>query len=389
MTARLATLPRSELIARLRELVRRGNAVEAELLAHLAEVDARRLYLEEGCTSMFAYCQQVLRFAEGVAYKRIQAARAARRHPEVLAALRRGELHLTGLSLLAPRLDAGNAADLIRASRHRSADEIRRLLADRQPRPDVPASVRRVPAPARPTRPAAVAPAPPTSASQTSGQRPAPAPAGQAPPRTLSAPLGCERYHVQFTADHALHEQLQELRALMRHQIPDGDLGAILARAVGLLLKHVRKQKFAETVAPQPAKPETSGAARPSRHIPAAIRRAVWKRDGGRCSYVSANGRRCGAREFLEFDHAEAWASHRSHSIEGITLRGRGHNQQRARRDFGERHMARYGGRGGRRSGPSAAEPSATPPTTQLDSNQLVEAAGVPSDRLRGEGQGP
>ena len=58
MTARLATLPRSELIARLRELVRRGNAVEAELLAHLAEVDARRLYLEEGCTSMFAYCQR-------------------------------------------------------------------------------------------------------------------------------------------------------------------------------------------------------------------------------------------------------------------------------------------------------------------------------------------
>jgi hypothetical protein len=57
--------------------VQRGNAVEAELLLHLAEVDARQLYLEEGCSSMFTYCQQVLHFAEGVAYKRIQAARAA------------------------------------------------------------------------------------------------------------------------------------------------------------------------------------------------------------------------------------------------------------------------------------------------------------------------
>ncbi len=285
---------------------------------------------------------------------------------------------------MAPRLDAGNAADLVRASRYRSADEIRRLLADRQPRPDVPASVRRVPAPARPARPAAVAPAPPTSASQT--DVPAPAPAGQAPPRARSAPLGCERYHVQFTADRALHAQLQELRALMRHQVPDGDLGAILARAVGLLLKHVRKQKCGETAAPQAAKPETSGAARPSRHIPAAIRRAVWKRDGGRCSYVSANGRRCGAREFLEFDHAEAWARHRSHSAEGITLRCRGHNQQRARRDFGERHMARYGSRGGEPPAPSAADPSVPPRTRQLDSNQVVETAGVPSDGLGGEG---
>ena len=175
----------------------------------------------------------------------------------------------------------------------------------------------------------------------------------------------------------------------MRHQVPDGDLGALLARAVGLLLKHVRKQKFAETSAPQPAKPEASGAARPSRHIPAAIRRAVWKRDGGRCSYVSATGRLCGARAFLEFDHAEAWARHRTHSAEGITLRCRGHNQQRARRDFGERHMARYGGRGGKPPAPSAAAPSVPPPTSQRDSNQVVGAEEAPSERCRGEGQGP
>ncbi len=83
MTASLARLPPSELLAQLHALVRRGNAVEAELLAHLGEVDARKLYLDEGCSSMFVYCQRVLRFAEGVAYKRIQAARAARRHPEI------------------------------------------------------------------------------------------------------------------------------------------------------------------------------------------------------------------------------------------------------------------------------------------------------------------
>src|SRR5882672_12866588 len=61
-------------------LVRRGHAIEAELLASLGEVDARRLYLDEGFPSMFAYCQGALHFAESVAYKRIQAARAARKH---------------------------------------------------------------------------------------------------------------------------------------------------------------------------------------------------------------------------------------------------------------------------------------------------------------------
>ena len=325
MHASLATLPRGELLARLHELVRRGNAVEAELLAHLAEVDGRRLYLEEGCTSMFAYCQRVLRFAEGVAYKRIQAARAARRHPEIFAAVRRGELHVTGVSLLAPRLGDENAAELIQAARHRSADEIRRLLAHRAPRPDVRSSVRRVPVPISPA-----AAAPPLAASarkKPAPPRPAPVPRPPSHPRT--EPLGQERYHVQFTADREVHEQLQELRALMRHQVPDGDVGKILSRAVGLLLKHVRRRKFAETSAP---KAPASRSDRTTRHIPAGIRRAVWKRDGGRCTYVSAGGRRCGAREFLEFDHAEAWAHSRRHQLEAITLRCRAHNAQRARR---------------------------------------------------------
>src|SRR6266850_5451233 len=118
MSKMLVGLPNAQLLARVRELVRRGNAVEAELLAHLAEVDARRLYLEEGCSSMFTYCQRVLHFAEGVAYKRIQAARATRRHPELLGALRAGDLHLSAVGLLAPKLTAGNRAELIRAARH-------------------------------------------------------------------------------------------------------------------------------------------------------------------------------------------------------------------------------------------------------------------------------
>jgi hypothetical protein len=157
--------------------------------------------------------------------------------------------------------------------------------------------------------------------------------------RASTEPLGGERFAVRFTADRELHAQIQELRALMRHQVPDGDIAEILRRAVAVLLKQVRRQKFGECSAPRAAKPAGENA---SRNIPAAIRRAVSKRDGERCSYVAPSGRRCGAQEFLEFHHCFPWARNRAHAVEGIALRCRAHNQHAAERDFGVQQMAPF-----------------------------------------------
>src|SRR4030095_9930220 len=185
----LAVLSNAQLLEGLRQLVGRVNAVEAQLIAHLGEVDARRLYLEEGCTSMFGYCQRVLHFAEGVAYKRIQAARAARQFPEILEAVRRGELPLTALGLLAPKRTRDNRTELIEAARHRSADEIRQLLADREPKPAAPTFVHRIPEFPQVTQP-------PPALLQTPAT---PAPPPPPPPaRARTEPLGAERYKVQF-----------------------------------------------------------------------------------------------------------------------------------------------------------------------------------------------
>src|SRR5262249_38790030 len=100
---------------------------------------------------------------------------------------------------------------------------IRRMLADREPKPPVPSVVRRI---AEPTSTVAL----PAFATAKSLDLPPPAAAPIQRPRT--EPLGAERYRVQFTADRETHAQLEELRALMRHQVPDGDVGKILARAV-------------------------------------------------------------------------------------------------------------------------------------------------------------
>ncbi len=69
-----------------------------ELLTLLAELDARRLYLGEGCSSLFTYCTQVLRLSEHAAYHRIEAARAARRFPGILALLACSKTRVTGPS---------------------------------------------------------------------------------------------------------------------------------------------------------------------------------------------------------------------------------------------------------------------------------------------------
>ncbi len=93
-----------ELLRDLKQLIVRDRKLEAELLAHLAEVDARKLYLNEGFSSMFVYCTEVLHFSEPVAYHRIAAARAARCYPALLGRLGSGEIHLSGITSLAPHL---------------------------------------------------------------------------------------------------------------------------------------------------------------------------------------------------------------------------------------------------------------------------------------------
>jgi hypothetical protein len=120
-----------QLLDELRSLVGRERIGEAELLACVGEVDARRLYLREGCSSMFRYCIEVLHFSEAAAFKRITAARAGRKFPEVLAALREGALHLTAVGVLAPHFTAENLEELIALGRHQTKGEIQRRLADR------------------------------------------------------------------------------------------------------------------------------------------------------------------------------------------------------------------------------------------------------------------
>jgi len=342
----LSHLSDQTLLHDLTTLLAHDRTTTTALLAHLAEVDARKLYLPAAYPSMFAYCVQELRLSEDSTWKRIQAARAARRFPIIFEALAEGRLHLSGVCLLAPHLTAGNAEELLSTATHRTKFEIERLLAERFPRPDVPSRMEALspqPAPGQvETR---------TDSGMvsrvTSGPVETPAevaPAAVAPsvpglmetsvPRPKVAPLSPQRFALQLTMSQQLHDKLRYAQELLSHQVPAGELAAVLERALDALIPQLEKQKFAATGCPRSGRPTTG-----VRHVPAEVKRAVWERDGGRCTFVSESGRRCPARTHLEFDHMDEVARGGRASVGRIRLRCRAHNQYVAERTFGAEFM--------------------------------------------------
>src|SRR2546426_10189856 len=133
----LSHLTDPELLRGLASLVAQDRATTATLLAHIAEFDARRLYLPAAYPSTFAYCVHELRLSEEAAFKRIHAARTARRFPAIFAALAEGRLHLSAVVLLTPYLTEATADELLAAATHKSKAQIEVLLAERFPRPDM------------------------------------------------------------------------------------------------------------------------------------------------------------------------------------------------------------------------------------------------------------
>jgi hypothetical protein len=154
-------------------------------------------------------------------------------------------------------------------------------------------------------------------------------------------PLAPARYQVRFTASAGLREKLERLQALMRSSVPDGDLARIIDIAITEKLQRAEAKRFAKTSAPRKGLAETDTTPS-SRHIPAAVRRTVHERDGGRCAYRDRLGRRCARRYDLEFHHKHPFARGGDHSASNLTLMCRAHNTLLAEQDYGEDVMARF-----------------------------------------------
>ena len=344
----LSRLSDDELLDRLSNVLKQSRRVESVLVAHVAEVDARRLYAREASSSMFQYCVDVLHLSEAEAYLRIAAARASRRHPTLLTMLDDGCLHLSGIAVLAPHLTDVNCEELLARATHKTKRELLVLVAEIAPKPDVSPSIRKLPKPRHK----------PVSEQRTSGTEstlsgksnlapePAQAPEGTAKPPVVE-PLAPARYRVQFTASAELHDKLQRLGAFM----PGADLASIIETSVTEKLERLEAKRLGKVKNPR-KRLEDADTSPGVRGIPTPVRRFVWERDQGQCTFESGDGRRCPERLGLQFHHDDPYGLGGDRSADNVRLLCRPHNLYMAEMDYGKDKMERY-----RRSADRVGEP--------------------------------
>lgn len=296
------------------------------------EVEQRRLYLALGYSSMFVYCTRSLLLSEQAAYNRITAARAIRRFPAILPLLIDGALTLSSVGLLAPHLTEESAESLLEGARGKTTRDVERMIASIHAQPDIASSLRALPVPQAPTPDVDLS----SDAPRKNPQKvPAIGPVQQAPPsgtRPVLAPISSRTYLLRVTISETAQSRLRRLQALLRHSVPTGDPAAIIERALTVLLDQTERQQIAAARTPRPG---AASAAATGRTIPAAVRRAVWQRDNGHCSFVGVNGK-CGEAGFLEFHHVVPVAAGGLATVENLQLRCRAHNQYEAVMYFGE-----------------------------------------------------
>ena len=285
----IAHLSNQALLEETERLASKVRRATARLIAALAEVDARRLWADEGCSSLYDYCTRVLRFSEQEAYLRIEGARVALRFPDVLPMLDDGDLTLTNVGLLKPHLTPENHAALLEAARGKSKREVTRQVA---------------------------------ALRDAEGACPEPV--------ATIIPISASRFRLTVDIEDETFDKLQRAIDLLRHAVPNGDVAQVLERALTSLLRDLDRIKWAATLKPHEPREISS----PSRYIPACVRGAVWRRDGGRCAFVGARGRCC-ATAFLEFHHLTPFALGGASAVDNIELRCRAHNQREAELFFG------------------------------------------------------
>jgi hypothetical protein len=315
----------------LASLVAQDRTTTAAMLAHLAEVDARKLYLPAAYPSMYEYCVHELGPSEDAACNRIQAARVARQFPAILEAVADGRLHLSAVRLLGPCLTPENAGDLLAAGAHRTKPEIEELLARRFPRSEAMGLVAALPGSPQPVDVLSAPGRIEATPSERAGAAAAQLAPGQAGTHARLAPVAPERFQLEITIGRSTHDKLRYAQDLLGHELPLGELAQVLDRALDALIAKLEKRKFAAITHP----PRGGRASANPRHVPAHVKRAVWARDGGQCTFVSESGRRCAARTRLEFDHVVEVARGGEATVAGIRLRCRAHNQYAAECAFG------------------------------------------------------
>jgi hypothetical protein len=218
----LRPLPDEVLFMRLHSLVAKEREALPHLLACLAEIERRKLCPTTSYPSLYLYLTRKLAYSEAAAMRRVKAAEAASRYPEIYSLLSEGLLSLSTVALLQPHLTDANRQDLLQRAQLKSRRDVEWMIAELAPKPDMPDRTRRLPsAVAPPSQPAAV----PT----VFVSPPEPWPRVQ--------PIAPRRVQFSFTGSDELLKRVDRARDLLKHKYPNGRLEDLLSDAMEALLE--------------------------------------------------------------------------------------------------------------------------------------------------------
>src|ERR1700674_3869341 len=345
-----------DLDRRLADLVRSERHLAVQFVVELAGFAKRELYRELGYTSLFYYCVRQLGLSKSSAFRRSEVARLIARFPAIADRLAEGRLSIRALVELREVLTEENHAGVLTQAEGKSQEEAQLLAVEDKPKPVPRDVVRALPMPQRPSVPSGS-----SALLGSPAQSAPPAPLGDLVPAETKMPsLPSEvvkpltpelrRLNVTVTADFIA--ELEQVRVALSHQCPDGNFEQVVREAFKLVLERDRKRKAltdrprALTDRPRPVTdrplPQSEAAGENDRYVPAAIKRAVWKRDKGRCTWPMGDGKVCGSRHRLEFDHDLEVALGGKPTIGNIRLLCRSHNLMKAEQRFGRTFMAKF-----------------------------------------------
>ena len=323
----------------------------ADFLVALSEFDRQRLWVQLGHASLFDFLHREFGLSRGSAHYRKVAAQLIQRFPEVVAPLREGKLCITVVLELARVITPENSVDVLPRFFHRSKQEAKAVAVEIRPAEVVPRKEMVTAFPlVSSTQPGRVQPVELAAHLVQGASSPIPAVRPAAPMH--SEPLTPDLRRLHMTVSKQFLDKLQAARAGQGHAQPGASAEKVLEAALDLLLAQQAKRR-AEVRQPQ----QNPRPAKNPGHVTAAVKRAVWSRDEGKCTWPLDSGGTCGSTLRLEIDHVVPRGRGGASTVDNCRLACNFHNQLAARQVYGDDWMDRFTGGIGRSVPPTPWAP--------------------------------
>jgi hypothetical protein len=319
----------------------------ADFLVALADFDRGRHWLAMGYANLFDFLHRDLRMSKGTAFYRKVAAELIQRYPEIVEPLRDGRLCITAIHALSRAITPENRAEVLPRFFHVSKQGAKAVSAEIAPEPVVPRRdvVTTVSVALPQPQPCAIETSPrnsqPVGNCSDQGATPTQRPASD--PRPIADPLTATETRLHITVSPGFLAKLEAARLALSHAKPGATAEDVLGAGLDLVLARDAKKK-ALVAKPRQGEAPTPLVPSSTRHVPAAVRREVWTRDGGRCQWPVESGGICGSKFRPELDHVRPFARGGPPTADNLRVLCEAHNRLAARREYGEELMSRYAG---------------------------------------------